>query len=79
MSFYNTKANADNHPFVIAYNKCKSDMEMAASNMRINRLQYDTYVMEQTRLIRLQKEQQQLLSIMADDLTSDIIIEKLSK
>lgn len=75
--WYSTQFNAESHPLRIAYERFDTDMKSALATMKANQSMYDIYIQAQQRLQRLTVEQQDLLSIMASDLTSDILVNRL--
>ena len=79
MSHYSTLANAENHPFRIAYKAFETEKNTCLSIMRANESLYKNYLDAESRLNRIKAEQQELLKIMPDDLTADLLVERLSK
>lgn len=79
MSHYDTLTNCESHPLRVAYARFESDKAQCLSIMRANESLYKGYVDAQERLNRLKAEQMELLKIMADDLTADLLVERLTK
>jgi len=79
MSYYDTLINAENHPLRVAYARFESDKVQCLSVMRANESLYKSYVEASERLNRLKAEQVELLKIMPDDLTADLLVERLTK
>lgn len=75
--YYDTKANALGHPFTIAYNKFEQDKKETLQQMQTHKWAHEQYVMQEQRLFRLDAEQKELLQIMKQDLTSDLLIDIL--
>ena len=79
MSYYDTLANAETHPLRVAYQKFETDKAACILTMKCNEGLYKGYVDAQERLQRLKLEQMELLKIMPDDLTADLLVERLTK
>ena len=77
MSYYDSLHNCDQHPLRVAYQKFEADKASCISTMKANESLYRGYVDAQMRLERLKTEQTELLKIMADDLTADLLVSKL--
>ncbi len=78
MSYYSTLINCESHPLRVAYQKFEADKALCISSMKANESFYKGYVDAKERLARLNIEQQDLLKIMADDLTADLVVSKLT-
>lgn len=76
-NYYDSKGNADLHPFSQAWHKFEMDKKDAVTQMQTNKWAYEQYVMQQERLARLIEEQNALLTLMKPDLTGDLIVERL--
>lgn len=78
MSYYDTLANCENHPLRIAYKQFETDKTTCINTMKANESLYRGYVDAAERLNRLKQEQAELLKIMSDDLTADLLVKRLS-
>ena len=79
MNYYDNLINCESHPLRVAYQKFETDKAQCIATMKANELLYKGYVDAQDRLTRLKREQADLLKIMPDDLTADLLVERLSK
>ena len=77
MSHYDTLTNCESHPLRVAYARFESDKAQCLATMRSYETMFKGYVDAQERLNRLRTEQSALLAIMADDLTADLLVDRL--
>jgi hypothetical protein len=76
-NYYNTPGNASMHPFRFAYDKFEQDKKDVIGLLKMSKPAWDNYNLQMARYNRLVVEQNELLKLMKDDLTSDLLVEKL--
>lgn len=77
MSYYDTLANAEMHPMRIAYRQFETDKAVCITSMKCNEVSHRAYLDSESRLERLKHDQAELVKVMPDDLTADILITTL--
>lgn len=77
MSYYDLLNNAEMHPMRVAYRQFETDKAACITSMKCNEVSHRAYLEAEARLARLKTEQAELLKIMPEDLSGDILISTL--